>query len=131
VEGLNSFLQAAEAVGPRLIIYQGLQDAISTMSKLPANAGQETIFEKYIQPAFQKQGIEVMLGTDYEWDPIIIDNYMDAVGEIVEEGNQIMEVAAEEATELEEASEAAQAAIYILTRGTVGSLSDIIQDAFD
>jgi hypothetical protein len=131
VEGLNAALEAAEAIGPRLIIYQGLKNAISTMSRLPANAGQTTIFERYIEPAFQKQGIEVMLGTDYDWDPIIIPNYMDAVGEIIEEGNQIMEIAGEEATQLEEEMEAAQAAIYILSRGTVGSFSDVIGDAFD
>ena len=128
---IDNFLQAAEAVGPRFIIYEGLQEALDTMESLCGNEGQVAIYERHIEPAFREQGKEVMTGTDYEWTPIIIDDYMDAVGEIVEEGNMIMDQAAEEATELEEEMEAQQAAIYIITRGAVGSFGDIISDLFD
>ena len=128
---LNAFLQSAEAVGPRFVIYEGLQEALDTMEGLCGNEGQTAIYERHVVPAFREQGKEVMTGTDYEWTPIIIDDYMDAVGEIIEEGNSIMEQAAEEATEIEEEMEAAQAAVFIATRGAVGSFGDIFSVLFD
>lgn len=129
---LDAGLQFAEAVGPRLIVYEALEGALETMEGLCANEGQLATYEKYIPEAFTAQMKEVVRGTDYEWDPIDIGfPMMDYMSEIIEEGNQIMSEACEEATEVEEEIEAYEAAIFLATRGAIGSFGDIIQDIFD
>ena len=129
---LSAGLEIAEAVGPRMIVYGALDDALQTMEGLCANEGQQATYEKYIPEAFREQTLVVVRGTDYEWDPIDIGfPMMDYMGEIIEEGNQIMTEACEEATELEEEIEGYEAAIFLLTRGAIGDFGDIIQDIFD
>lgn len=101
---VSSGLNIAEA---RDVIREGYQEAISTMEDMIGNAGQQTVFNDYVQPAFAANIGPIENG----WTEVDIGEYMDFMGEIVEEGNQIMEAAYEEAqeilSELEEAAEEA------------------------
>ena len=128
----DQFLQFGEEEGPKAIIKSALEDALSTMEGLCANQGQLVTFENHVVDAFKDQTTEVTQGTDYEWDDIDIgDPYMEYMGEIIEEGNQIMSQACDEATEVEEIAEEEEALIYLVTGGKVGSFGDIIRDFFD
>lgn len=96
---------AGESIGA-LIIDNGLSDALSTMESMPANEGQQSVYENYVAPAFIDTAQSTMAGDG--WPGIDIGEYMDFMGEIVEAGNQIMEEAYEFAAEVEEDSEASE-----------------------
>ena len=91
----------------REITAEALQEALDTMEGMCGNEGQLSVFNRYVRPAFieAKQGSKIRDG----WPGVDIGEYMDFMGEIVEEGNAIMEAAYEEAeeilSELEEAIE--------------------------
>jgi hypothetical protein len=101
---VSSAINVGEA---RAVVAEGYQEAISTMSGMIGNAGQQTVFNDYVQPAFAANLGPVEDG----WEDVDIGDYMAFMGEIVEEGNQIMadayDLAQEILSELEEAAEEA------------------------
>ena len=104
-QAISSGLSIAEA---RSIVRQGLSDALSTMDGMVGNAGQQTVFNDYVEPEFRENA---QADIDDGWTDVDIGEYMDFMGEIVEEGNSIMADAYEQAqeilSELEEAIESA------------------------
>lgn len=100
---ISSGFSIAEARG---VVIEGYEEAISTMNDMIGNAGQQTVFDDYVEPAFAENLGPIEDG----WEDVDIGEYMDFMGEIVEEGNAIMAEAYEEAqeilSELEEAAEA-------------------------
>lgn len=102
---LSSGIDIAEA---RQVVSDGLQEALSTMNGMVGNAGQQTVFNDYVAPAFKEAVGPIRDG----WPGVDIGEYMDFMGEIVEEGNSIMEQAYEQANEiLSEFEEAAEEAL--------------------
>lgn len=103
-----AFDAAADIEEARLIVQEGLSDALSTMEGMVGNEGQASIFESYVAPAFEDAIRPIKEG----WPGVDIGEYMDFMGEIVEEGNSIMEEAYGEAqeilSEIEEALEEAE-----------------------
>jgi hypothetical protein len=106
IDAVTAAAQIAEA---REIVNNGLDNALSTMGSMVGNAGQESVYSDYVVPAFIAAKRPVAEG----WPGVDIGQYMDFMGEIVEEGNSIMEEAYEEAqailSETEESIEAATA----------------------
>lgn len=83
---------------PREIIKSGLEDALSTMEGMVANPGQETVYRDIIVPAFRENAqADVYDG----WEDVDAGQYMDFMGEIVAEGNSIMEDAYDYAAEVQ------------------------------
>lgn len=71
----------------RNVIKEGLAEALLVMNGMLGNAGQETVFKDYVQPQFVINAqVPIMDG----WQDVDIGEYMDFMGEIVNEGNQIM-----------------------------------------
>lgn len=103
-----AFDAARDIEEAREIIQQGLSDALSTMEGMVGNEGQESVYQNYVEPAFQDAVGPIKEG----WPGVDIGEYMDFMGEIVEEGNGIMEEAYDEAqeilSEIEEALEEAE-----------------------
>lgn len=90
-------LSAAEGIQEaREVVRQGLSDALSTMEGMVGNEGQESIYQSYVKPAFQESVGPINDG----WPGVDIGDYMDFMGDIVEEGNSIMEDAYAEAQEI-------------------------------
>ena len=100
---VSSTISISEA---RSVIRQGLEEALSVMEGMVVNAGQATVFKNYVEPEFR---INAQSDIEDGWQDVDIGEYMDFMGEIVEEGNQIMadayELAQEILSELEEALE--------------------------
>lgn len=85
---------------PQAIIKSGLAEALSTMAGMPGNAGQTTVFNDYVVDAFKENAqADVQDG----WTDVNIGEYMDFMGEIVAEGNSIMQAAYEYAQEVQAA----------------------------
>lgn len=101
-QAVGSAIDISEA---REIVNEALQDALDTMEGMCGNEGQLTVFNDYVKPAFIENKGKIRDG----WNPVDIGEYMDFMGEIIDEGNNIMEQAYEEAeeilSELEEAIE--------------------------
>lgn len=92
----------------REVVSAGLQDALSTMEGMVGNEGQSSVYGNYVAPAFQDAVGAIGDG----WPGVDIGEYMDFMGEIVAEGNAIMEEAYNIAQEiLSEAEEAAEGEI--------------------
>ena len=105
VAAISSGIDIAEARG---IVREGLSDALSTMEGMVGNAGQAAVFEDYVIDAFQENA---QADIEDGWSDVDIGEYMDFMGEIVDEGNGIMSDAYSEAQEiLSEAEEAAEGA---------------------
>jgi hypothetical protein len=108
--GLFSFFTSAANSGisisdARELVSEALQDALDTMEDMVGNEGQQSVFNSYVAPAFREAKGPIKDG----WEDVDIGEYMDFMGEIVEEGNSIMSEAYEEAqdilSELEEEAE--------------------------
>jgi hypothetical protein len=99
---VNSAIDISEA---REIVNEAFQEALSTMEGMCANEGQVSVFGSYVVPAFTEAKGAIQEG----WNDVDIGDYMDFMGEIVEEGNSIMSDAYDQAqemlSELEEAIE--------------------------
>lgn len=80
----------------RELVNEAFQEALSTMEGMIGNAGQQTVFNDYVVPAFQDAKGPIEEG----WNEVDIGEYMDFMGEIVEEGNNIMSDAYDEAQEI-------------------------------
>jgi hypothetical protein len=78
------------------IIESALDEALGTMSGMIGNEGQESIFQSYVVPAFQ----DAVGPIDEGWSDVDIGEYMDFMGDIVNEGNSIMSAAYDEAQQI-------------------------------
>jgi hypothetical protein len=74
-------------------IQEGLATALSTMQQMCANEGQTAALNK-ILPEFTQAA---QASPEDGWPGVSCDPYCDFIGEIVEEGNNIMEEAYDEA----------------------------------
>jgi hypothetical protein len=77
------------------IIAEALQEALDTMLSMVANNGQEVVYADYIFPAFVRNAAISRL--DDGWEEVDVGKYMAFVGLIVQEGNDIMSTAFQEA----------------------------------
>jgi len=105
--GLADIVQGIENVEEvREIITSAYDVALSTMESMIGNEGQQSIFDTYVVDAFKDNVGPIKDG----WEDVNIGDYMDFMGDIVGEGNDIMAEAYDEAeallNELEEAAEA-------------------------
>jgi hypothetical protein len=102
---------ASEAVAEeiaRSIVEAGYAEALAVMSGMPGNEGQITVYREYVVPAFAKQfAISYPNAGEDFWDDVNIGEYMDFMGEIVAEGNMILEEAFYTAYEVKEGAAAA------------------------
>lgn len=80
------------------IVEAAYYEAIDTMQDMIGNAGQQTVFNDHVIPAFASTLASTEIGDN--WDDVNIGEYMSFMGEIVAEGNAIMEKAYEEAQSL-------------------------------
>jgi hypothetical protein len=80
----------------RELVREAYNDALDTMESMVGNEGQQVVFNDYVVPAFREARGPVKDG----WIEVDIGEYMDFMGEIVEEGNSIMLEAYEEAQEM-------------------------------
>jgi hypothetical protein len=101
IEGIVNIAEA------RLIVNEAFDLALQTMESMIGNAGQAAVFNDYVVPAFNDAKGPINDG----WTNVDIGEYMDFMGEIVNEGNVIMQLAYEAAqqflNELEELAEQA------------------------
>jgi len=113
--GLQNLFQLAtsaiDITEAQEIVNEGFTDALSTMKNMCANEGQNTIYDNYVVPEFKAAKGPIKEG----WNDVDIGEYMDFMGDIVNEGNSIMQEAYEYAQEIlsemeEAAEEAAQEA---------------------
>lgn len=77
----------------REIVQEGLREALATMANMCGNPGQDSVYNDYVKPAF----IENIGPVKEGWSDVDIGEYMDFMGEIVDEGNSIMNQAYEDA----------------------------------
>jgi hypothetical protein len=78
----------------RLIISTAYLQALQTMSSMVGNAGQLSVYDSYVIPQFEAvKNTKITFG----WPDVDIGEYMSFMGEIVGEGNQIMNEAYDEA----------------------------------
>lgn len=82
----------------REVIRDGLEEAISTMTSMCANEGQSSALQN-ILPEFTSAA---SASPEDGWPGVSCDPYCDFIGEIVEEGNNIMENAYDEAAAIVE-----------------------------
>lgn len=76
----------------REIIREALNEALDTMKSMIGNEGQQSVYDNYVVPEFNEnaQG-DIEAG----WQEVDIGEYMEFMGEIVAEGNNIMQYAYE------------------------------------
>lgn len=85
---------------PKAIIQSGLAEALSTMETMCGNAGQTSVFNNHVKPNFRENA---QADVDAGWTDVDIGEYMDFMGEIVAEGNSIMQATYEYAQEVQAA----------------------------
>jgi hypothetical protein len=98
------------------IISNGMMEALDTMGGLISNEGQLSVFETAVLPGFSEslEKSDIKVG----WNAVVTE-YDEFVGGIVEEGNQIMTDAYEEALEILQEIEMAEEAFSTIA-GVVG-----------
>lgn len=105
--GLFSLFQIASIfvtssdTSPQGIVMEALDEVIQLMPDMCANEGQTSVIENTVIRLFVEQ-TATSSGDDYEWEDVDAGEYMDFVGEIVAEGNMIMEAAFSQAKEMQE-----------------------------
>lgn len=100
---VDDFLESesAEEFG-QAIIAGAIAEAIAVMATMPVNAGQETILEDYVIPAFEEIDTSP---EDCDPEQVFYDipsEYLEPVSDIVSEGVSIVQAAKEEALEIAE-----------------------------
>ena len=75
---------------PYEIIATALQEAISTMSSMIVNEGQQSVLTETFIPNFQSNA---SASPEQGWTPVNCNPYCSFMSETVEAGNQIMEEA--------------------------------------
>lgn len=104
--GLSSMLQIASIflssseTSPQGIVMEALEEVLDLLPSMCANEGQTSVIESTVIPMF-KENTSAGLSNDYEWEDVDAGEYMDFVGEIVDEGNMIMEDAFSQAQEMQ------------------------------
>lgn len=83
----------------RATIVEGLEEALGVMEGMLGNEGQQSVYDDYVVDAFQENA---QAKPSEGWEDVDIGEYMDFMGEIVDEGNGIMADAYAEAQEIEE-----------------------------
>lgn len=96
--GLFDLLNIINDIGDaKQVIEEGLQEALSTMEGMIGNEGQQSVFDSTIAPEFESAaGASPTDG----WSDVDAGEYMDFMGEIVGEGNNIMQAAYDYAQEI-------------------------------
>ena len=89
-QGLQNLAEVQE------IINSAFDDALSTMESMVGNEGQQSIFDAYVVEAFRDNKTSVKEG----WTDVDIGDYMDFMGDLVGEGNDIMAEGYAQAQEL-------------------------------
>lgn len=107
--GLSGIFSSAISAGfniseARDIVKDGLSNALALMESMTNNEGQKTIYSNYVEPSFKENA---QASIEDGWEDVDIGDYMDFMGDIVLEGNEIMAVAYEEAQQLLSELEAA------------------------
>jgi hypothetical protein len=105
--GLADFAQGLQNLAEvQEIISSGFDNALSTMESMVGNEGQQSIFDTVVVEAFRENKTPVKEG----WTDVDIGDYMDFMGDLVKEGNDIMAeayaLAEEILSEIEEQAEA-------------------------
>lgn len=72
------------------IVDAAFVEALAVMGKMPVNAGQITVYEQHIVPEFIKTRAQLPVEVGVFWDDVVLQEYIDFMGEIMEAGNQIM-----------------------------------------
>jgi hypothetical protein len=90
---VNSAIDIIEA---RELVDEAFQEALGMMEGMCGNEGQLSVFGSYVAPAFADAKGPIQEG----WNNVDIGEYMDFMGEIVEEGNSIMSDAYDQAQEI-------------------------------
>jgi hypothetical protein len=103
---IASIVISSGETSPQGIVMEALEQVIQLMPDMCANEGQTSVIENTGIPEFIKNTTEG-LQNDYEWEDVDLGDYMDFVGEIVAEGNMIMEDAFAQAQEMQEEQEEA------------------------
>lgn len=94
---LTNFISiGTDIASARAAVEGGLYEAIETMQSMIGNEGQQSILDSYVIPEFQGNLGPIQDG----WEEIDIGDYMDFMGDIVGEGNDIMTAAYEEAQDI-------------------------------
>lgn len=104
LEEAVSLLEEAEA-----ILLDAFLEAIYTMLTMVGNPGQQTVMEDTVIPEFEKTFATSKPAEG--WPGVDIGEYMAFMGEIVEEGNAIMESAYDDAAGLIDEADDALSAI--------------------
>lgn len=87
--GLSLAIEYAGEQIAEEIVFEGGQQAISTMESMLVNAGQEAAFVSYVLPAFEDSIAFALSSEEYEWNDVDAGPYVDFLGDTVEEGNMI------------------------------------------
>lgn len=112
----------ASGESPQEIIKSGLEDALDTMEGMLGNPGQESVYTNTVIDLFKESA---QADVEEGWSDVDIGDYMDFMGDIVAEGNSIMQDAYDQAQEL-------QAEIDAIAEATGGGdFIDFILGLFD
>jgi hypothetical protein len=103
---IGAIVISSGETSPQKIVMEALEQVIQLMPDMCANEGQTSVIENPGIPEFIKNTAEG-IQNDYEWEDVDLGDYMDFVGEIVAEGNMIMEDAFAQAKEMQEEQEEA------------------------
>jgi len=76
------------------IIKEGLDDALNQMQNMVANEGMQTIFDTQVVPEFTNNA---KAKPEDGWTDVVLSDYMDFMGNLINEGNSIMSQAYDEA----------------------------------
>jgi hypothetical protein len=76
------------------IIKEGLDDALNQMQNMVANEGMQTIFDTQVVPEFTNNA---KANPEDGWTDVVLSDYMDFMGNLINEGNSIMSQAYDEA----------------------------------
>ena len=98
---IASIFVSSSDTSPQAIVMEALDEVIQLMPDMCANEGQTSVIENTVIPLFLEQ-TQASSADDYEWEDVDAGDYMDFVGEIVAEGNMIMENAFSQAKEMQE-----------------------------
>ena len=104
---LASLIASAGDASPQGVIMEALQEVEDLLPSMCANEGQLSVIENTVIPMFQENTSQMLQDPDFQWEDVDAGEYMDFVGEIVAEGNGIMENASEQAQEIQQELEEA------------------------
>lgn len=104
---LAALIASAGDASPQGVIMEALQEVEDLLPSMCANEGQLSVIQNTVIPMFQENTSQMLQDPDFQWEDVDAGEYMDFVGEIVAEGNGIMENASEQAQEIQQELEEA------------------------